>query len=217
MSSKKSFILHKDSLSFLNTMPDELAGKWIKAIYHYQMNGCLPDEIDPRLEYMMYSFISQFERDEDKWKSIAERNKANGSKGGRPKKQNNPSKPKKPSGLFGNPSKPKKAVSVSVSDNVNDSVSVSDNNKDIYVNTKPFKENVRRINEDKKILTKTGVEEFINHWAEVNQKTKRMRWQEQDFFEIPKRMSTWASNNFSGKAKPHKRGERGPEYNSQVF
>lgn len=217
MSTKKSFILHKDSLSFLKTMPDELAGKWIKAIYHYQMNGSLPDEIDPRLEYMMYSFISQFERDEEKWSSIAERNKVNGSKGGRPKKKENPSKPKKPSGLSGNPNKPKKAVSVSVSDSVNVSDSVSDNEKDIYVDTKPFEENVKKINDDKKILTKEGVEEFINHWAEVNHKTKRMRWQEQDFFEIPKRMSTWARNNYSGKAKPHKIGDRGSEFKNQVF
>ncbi len=40
----KSFIIHKDSLSVLNKLTDEQAGKLFKAIFNYQTNNVLPED-----------------------------------------------------------------------------------------------------------------------------------------------------------------------------
>lgn len=111
---KKSFILHKDSLAILDEMTDEQAGQLFKAIYNYQVNGdeCC-DDFGIRMAFA--PFKTQFVRDSAKYTNVVERNRANGSKGGRPKKTQ--SKPKKPNGLSKNPKKPD---SDSDSDNVSD-------------------------------------------------------------------------------------------------
>jgi hypothetical protein len=116
--SKKSFILHKDSLKILDDMSDEQAGVFIKLIYKYQKTGKV--ETDSfAMKMALAPFLNQFARDEEKYQRICKRNKANGLGGGRPK---NPDKPKKPSGLFGNPEKPKKPDSDSESDSESESV-----------------------------------------------------------------------------------------------
>lgn len=61
---KKSFILHIDSLSILAKMPDDMAGKFIKLIYHFQLTGELL-EMDFALEMAITPFINQFERDNE--------------------------------------------------------------------------------------------------------------------------------------------------------
>lgn len=116
---KKSFLLHLDSLDLFNDLSDEQAGKLIKLIIEYQI--CLsenkPFELDKiedvLLRISFKHFKSQFDRENEKYIKIAERNKSNGLKGGRPKKSKtndfevdneNPvgyfKNPEKPSGLF---------------------------------------------------------------------------------------------------------------------
>lgn len=119
---KKSFLLYLDTLEILHKLTDEQAGKLLKAFLAYHSEEDF--NLDPMLDLVFFSFQAQFERDLVKYKNIVERNKSNGSKGGRPK---NPVKPKEPIGLSGNPAKPKKADSVSVSVSGNDSDSESVN------------------------------------------------------------------------------------------
>jgi hypothetical protein len=122
--SKKSFILHDDSLSILDKMTDQQAGIFIKAIYHYRKFGVLP-ELDFGIEMAVSPFINQLIRDNEKWRNIENRNKINGLKGGRPKTQINPENPVGYLESQNIPNKPKKAVNVNV--NVNGNVSVNDN------------------------------------------------------------------------------------------
>ena len=117
---KKSFLLYLDTLEILHKLTDEQAGKLLKAFLAYHSEQDL--NLDPMLDLVFFSFQAQFERDGIKYNTIVERNRNNGSKGGRPK---NPVKAKEPSGLSGNPSKPKKADSVSGSVNDKDSESVN--------------------------------------------------------------------------------------------
>jgi hypothetical protein len=142
-----------DSLKILDLLKDEQVGLLTRAIYHYQLNGTLPANLDHVILLVIQPFINQFERDNVKYNGIVERNTINGKKGGRGEKSTlQVVLPKEPSGLIGNPKKasanfgkrkePKQAdsdsdsvsVSVSVSDSVsvNDSVSdsVSDNDND---------------------------------------------------------------------------------------
>lgn len=113
---KKSFLLYLDTLEILHKLTDEQAGKLLKAFLAYHSEQDF--NLDPMLDLVFFSFQAQFERDGVKYNSIVERNRINGSKGGRP---SNPIKAKKPNGLSGNPSKPKKADSDSDSDSDKDS------------------------------------------------------------------------------------------------
>jgi len=117
---KKSFLLYLDTLEILHKLTDEQAGKLLKAFLAYHSGQDF--NLDPMLDLVFFSFQAQFERDGVKYNTIVERNRNNGSKGGRPK---NPVKAKEPSGLSGNPSEPRKADSVKGSDKDSDSESVN--------------------------------------------------------------------------------------------
>ncbi len=122
----KSFIIHKDSLSILDQLTDEQAGKLFKAINQYQKTGEIGD-VDQLIKIAINPFINQFSRDEIKYKTIIERNKINGLKGGRPK---NPENPVGYLETQKKQTKPKKAYSKSDSD----SDSKSDNKNEIINN-----------------------------------------------------------------------------------
>ena len=130
---KKSFLLYLDTLEILHKLTDEQAGKLLKAFLSYHSEQDF--NLDPMLDLVFFSFQAQFERDSVKYKKIVERNKNNGSKGGRPK---NPTKAKEPTGLSGNPSEPKKADSVNGSDS--DSGSDKDSESDNKVTNDRFAE-----------------------------------------------------------------------------
>jgi hypothetical protein len=127
---KTSFILHIDSLCVLDKMTEQQAGILFKAIYFYQKNGTLP-ELDFAIDMAITPFVNQFKRDEFKYSEFIDKQKQNGSKGGRPRKNTdnetvikNPQEPNLTQKTQAFSEKPKKAYKDSVSD------SVSDNKKD---------------------------------------------------------------------------------------
>ena len=85
---KKSFILYKDFSPCVFAMTDEQAGKFLKAIYHYQCKTVRVDgeyEVGKELELLFMQVVSTFERDEEKYRSTcANRSKA-GIKGAKQK------------------------------------------------------------------------------------------------------------------------------------
>ena len=106
-------------------MPDDMAGKFIKLIYHFQLTGELL-EMDFALEMAITPFINQFERDNEKYNEKSNTNRINGLSGGRPKKQTEPTKSEKTHSVN---LKAKKAYNDNDSDNdsKNDNDSVKDN------------------------------------------------------------------------------------------
>lgn len=96
MSTRKSFVLHKDSLQVLDDLSDEQAGKLFKAIKAIQLSEEF--ELDAITKIALSPFKAQFARDNEKYERIVERNKNNGLKGGRPKTEDNPEEPKNPVG-----------------------------------------------------------------------------------------------------------------------
>ena len=121
---RKSFILHIDSLGILNELTDEQAGQLFKLIYEYHNpNKPKQTQITQLVNLAFYPFKSQFERDNQTYNNVCERNKNNGLLGGRPKNKN--------------PKKPKKADS----DNKNKNDNKNDNdNKSVIkkINIRPF-------------------------------------------------------------------------------
>ena len=121
---KKSFVLYIDLIHTVDKMPNEKAGELFKHILNY-VNDKNPETDDLIIQLTFEPIKQQLKRDLKKWESLAERNKINGSKGGRPKTHVNPNKP---TGFSGNPNEPKKPVSVSV--NVNGNVNGNVINKE---------------------------------------------------------------------------------------
>ncbi len=95
---KKSFILFLDNLNVLDDLTDEEAGQLFKAIKQYQTEK--KTDLKGLMKAVFTPFKTVFDKNEDEYNSIIERNRENGKKGGRPKTQNNP---KNPSGFFENP------------------------------------------------------------------------------------------------------------------
>ena len=117
---RKSFILHIDSLGILNELTDEQAGQLFKLIYEYHNpNKPKQTQITQLVNLAFYPFKSQFERDNQTYNNVCERNKNNGLLGGRPKNKN--------------PNKPKKADSDNKNKNDNDNKSVIKK-----INIRPF-------------------------------------------------------------------------------
>jgi hypothetical protein len=129
MDNKKSFVLHVDSLLILDDLTDEQAGKLIKSMLSYYRDESV-EGLDQLTKIALRPFINQFLRDSKKWEERAERSRANGLKGGRPKTQEVTNKPSGLSGLNKEPKEPV-SVNVSVNDNVNVNGNVSVNEKNI--------------------------------------------------------------------------------------
>ena len=84
---RKSFILHKDSLSIIEEMTDEQCGKFLKALYNYQIKG-VKTNVDFALKMALTPFYNQFERDDENYEKTCEARKMAGSKGGKQKVAN---------------------------------------------------------------------------------------------------------------------------------
>ena len=84
---RKSFVLYISQYQSISQLTMEERGCLLTAMFEYQINGIVSVPLSAVCS-MAFSFIkSQFEMDKNKYLNIVERNRANGEKGGRPKKQ----------------------------------------------------------------------------------------------------------------------------------
>ena len=103
---RNSFIFYKGWREAIKDLPDDVRLEIYESIIEYATTGNLRG-LKP-MANIAFNFIKiDIDRDTEKYMSIVERNKSNGSKGGRPKSEN-PKEPTKPTGLFGNPKEPTK-------------------------------------------------------------------------------------------------------------
>lgn len=140
-------------------------GLLLDAIFHYHVTDEVMQELPPMVS-MAFTFIrTSIDSNTRKYKSIVERNRINGKKGGRPRNPKNPDEPKKPTGLIktqvnpNNPSEPKKADTdtETVKDTKTKTVSIDD----LFTN-----ENV---------LLKPVVTEWIAYKKEIKDPYKTVR------------------------------------------
>ena len=83
---RKSFIIHKDSLSVLDDLSDEQCGELFRAIKAYQSGEEIP--LSPIAKIAFSPFKSQFDRDNEKYEKTCKARAEAGSKGGKQKAAN---------------------------------------------------------------------------------------------------------------------------------
>ncbi len=108
---KGSFILHLDSLNFLDKLTKEQAGEFIVALRDYKLTGEEPDEF--WLQMALAPFINQFARDEEKYAELSSKRSELGRKGALAKASNR-----------------KQKLAIAKNSSLNDSVSDSDSKND---------------------------------------------------------------------------------------
>ena len=121
---RDSFLLYKSFYAPISGLSDKQMGRLFRAIFLYQIDGST--QVDADIQMAFSFFKNQMDIDGGKYQKVVERNKRNGSKGGRPSKgkntiieSENPNNPKNPVGL----KKPKKADN----ENEYDNLSLKDN------------------------------------------------------------------------------------------
>lgn len=148
-SSKKSFLLHIDSLDILDELTDEEAGALFKAIRSYQK--CEELNLTGLVRVAFSPFRNQFIRDNEKYDLTCKRRAEAGSKGGKAK-QANASKSKQ---VVANASKSKQDLAnVADSKSKNKSKTNSDSGSDL----KPMSAKAN------------DTLEIFNYWKEVMKK-----------------------------------------------
>ena len=110
---KNSFIAYCDWGDIFDELEDDEAGRLVKHLFDY-VRDKNPTPIDKLTKMMFIQIQQSLKRDLVKYDKYIDKQKANGSKGGRPPK------PKEPNPLEKNPNEPKKADSVSVTGSVSD-------------------------------------------------------------------------------------------------
>lgn len=103
---KKSILFYVDWGETFNALTDEQAGKLIKHLCAY-VNDENPQTDDPIVNAVFVNIRQQLKRDLKKYEDMCLKNKENGKKGGRPKKETEEN-PNKPNGFSKNPTKAKK-------------------------------------------------------------------------------------------------------------
>ena len=176
---KKSFILYCDQQGVFNKLPDEIAGKLIKHIFAY-VNDQNPPCDDLLLTIAFEPIKQALKRDLLKYDDYIDKQRFNGAKGGRPKKEEE-TQITQP--FF---KEPKKA------DNVN--VTVSDNVKGIKVTRDVFIK--PSIIELKNYMTEIGMADVSEKWFDYYEsngwligKNKMKNWKAA--------VRTWKNNNLS--------------------
>jgi len=145
---KKSFILHLDSLDIVDKLTVEMKANLFQAIIDYNRGKEL--NLDQFTDIIFTSFKNQFDRDNQKYDAVVERNKKNGEKGGRPITQQNPNNPV---GFSRTQQNPQKADNDSESKNEKD----SDNDNDSDSSSSP------KLSSYKDLDYKESVSLFLTH------------------------------------------------------
>ena len=174
---KKSFLLYCDQQGVFNKLPDEIAGKLIKHIFAY-VNDENPTCDDLLLIIAFEPIKTQLKRDLRKYEVYIDKQKENGAKGGRPKKEQE-TQITQP--FF---QEPKKA------DSVNDNATVKDIKvkRDVFI--KPS------IVEIQTYMTEIGMPDVSEKWFDYYEsngwlvgKNKMKNWKAA--------VRTWKNNNLS--------------------
>lgn len=127
---RKTFVFYKEWKVAVKDLPDTIRLELYEGIMEYAFAGNIP-ELSPMAQ-IAFNFVKpSIDRDTDKYMSIADRNKANGANGGRPKKQTQ-GNPENPTGFPETQENPQNPVGFSETQgNPKNLVNVYDNDNNI--------------------------------------------------------------------------------------
>jgi len=198
---KKSFLLYCDLIHMVKKLPDEKAGELFKHILSY-VNDEHPVSDDLIINISFEPIKQQLKRDLVKFENVCNRNRHNGLMGGRPKKEENPEEPKKPTGLIGNPKKPKKP------DNDIDNDTDIDNDIKIKDSFSLFWDHYHNITK----IDKTDKEPALKYWNKIP-----IIEQRKAYIGVEKYFKSLKDKNFCKKARTYLSDKAyNNEYNSQT-
>ena len=100
---RNSFILHQNYKEYFEDLTGDEAKELLLAIFDYEKTRIKPANLSTKVSCYFLVIKQQLDKQYQEYIDIVNKNRENGLKGGRPKTQKNPQKPKKPNGLFGNP------------------------------------------------------------------------------------------------------------------
>ena len=81
------YMTYREAAIMFSLMPDTDAAAAIKATVGYYLYGTLPDYISGVAAQVFDIMRADIDRNNEKYQEIVERNRENGRKGGRPKKE----------------------------------------------------------------------------------------------------------------------------------
>lgn len=127
-------ILYPDYEKKFEMLPDEEKASLIMAMFAYNRTGAVPDGLTQLVQFALSFICDDMDHNREKYEETCKRNRENGKKGGRPRKQEETDVPKEnPVGSVGyleNPENPNKKCNYNENDNDNKKESESDKEKE---------------------------------------------------------------------------------------
>ncbi len=77
MKVKKSFVLYHDFRNWFSLLTDEELGRLIRAIFDYEMNRTMPENLNEKEQIAFFMVRDTLDRDREKYERVCNRNKEN--------------------------------------------------------------------------------------------------------------------------------------------
>lgn len=159
---RPAFLLYKSFYSPVKHLKDDELGLLFRTLFEYQ-DGLEIKNLPPEIGMAFAFFKNQFDLDDQKYKVVLDRNKSNGSKGGRPKKEETQANPENPVGFY----EPRKGEKEKGKENGIEKEIETDKGA---TTTKEGKEGeqIKRIEEEKKLLIENQFESFWQSYKAIH-------------------------------------------------
>ena len=97
---REGFVIYKHLCLTVCKMSDEEIGQWFRAIVEFQIDKCIPENLDPKIDLLFDLFKRQFEKDDKKYQKRVNANRRI-AKNRKNKRQNNEWSPMESNGKVG--------------------------------------------------------------------------------------------------------------------
>lgn len=77
MKVRKSFVLYHDFRNWFSLLTDEELGRLIRAIFDYEMNRTMPENLNEKEQIAFFMVRDTLDRDREKYERVCNRNKEN--------------------------------------------------------------------------------------------------------------------------------------------
>ncbi len=183
---KKSIIIYADWGNVFDELSDDEAGQLIKHFFDY-IRDKNPEPKNKLIKIAFEPMKLSLKRDLEKWEEIKEKRSLAGQISAENRKKQAATNSTHVESVQQTSTKATVSVSVNGSDSVNDinkkvnSVSLADRKLKFSSTLEPFLEKYGR----------SMLSAFNNYWTEPNKSKTKMRFEDEKFWDITKRLATW--------------------------